>query len=90
MTALQLWPLLLLIYSNESVILGAKKNCDIINDAPRSKLRGIKEVKKTILYWKGTRCFPFQTYPFLVFTPQQSSEEFFRLKIVWICHVIYN
>jgi hypothetical protein len=30
MTALQRWPLLLLIYSNESVILGAKNNCDII------------------------------------------------------------
>ena len=36
---------------------------------PAAELRGIKGVFKAILYWKGTRRFPFQTNPFLVFHP---------------------
>jgi hypothetical protein len=36
---------------------------------PAAELRGIKGVLKAILYWKGTRRFPFQINPFLVFHP---------------------
>jgi hypothetical protein len=36
---------------------------------PALELRGIKGDYKAILYWKGTRRFPFQTNPFFVFYP---------------------
>jgi len=47
------------------------------NEAPRSRAARYQRGLKAILYWKGTRRFPFQATPSSFFTPQQSYEEFF-------------
>jgi hypothetical protein len=56
------------------------KTRDLMN-YPAAELRGIKGVKKSILYWKGTRRFPFQTNPFLIFHPAAKLRGILLIKI---------
>jgi len=48
---------------------------------PAAELRGIKGVLKAILYWKGTRRFPFHTNPFLVFHPAAELRGILSIKM---------
>ena len=46
-----------------------ENNSFFVNELPRSRAAKYQRGLKAILYWKGTRRFPFQTNPFLVIHP---------------------
>ena len=51
------------------------------NELPRSRAAKYQRGLKAILYWKGTRRFPFQTNPFLVFHPAAELRGILLIKV---------
>jgi hypothetical protein len=60
------------------------------NEAPRSRAARYQRGLKTILYWKGTRRFPFQTNPFLVFHPAAELRGILLIKILKITKALHG